>query len=96
MGLNKSERQLTYKVFSLLGSKTKHYSFAQIQELILKSYTNSDEDKSYDLKVVLPAENRNHQRKISLIYDSDIEKVKKLANVVSDFIEIPYQEVSNE
>ena len=60
-----------------------------------ESDTDSDGDKSYRLKLVLPAENRNHQREISLRYDSEIEKVKKLANVVADFIEIPYQKVSN-
>ncbi|MDY7002547.1 MAG: hypothetical protein SWX82_00870 [Cyanobacteriota bacterium] len=94
--LNKRERQLTYKVFSLLGTKTKHYSFAQIKELILESDTDSDGDKSYRLKLVLPAESQNHQLKITIISDSRIEEVKKPANVVADFIEIPYQEVSNE
>ncbi|MDY7002550.1 MAG: hypothetical protein SWX82_00885 [Cyanobacteriota bacterium] len=92
--LTKRERQLTYKVFSLLGIKTKRYSFAQIQEFILESDTDFDGDKLYRLKVVLPPE--NHQREINLISDSDIEKVKKLANGVADFIEIPYKEVSNE
>ena len=42
--VNKGKQQLTHKVFSLLGTKSKHYSFAQIQELILESYTNKDED----------------------------------------------------
>ncbi|GGA26338.1 hypothetical protein [Okeania sp. KiyG1] len=94
--LNKSERQLTYKIYSLLGIKTKHYSFAQIKELILDSYTDSDGDKSCSLELVLPAENQNHQFKIPLIlYDSDIEKVKKLANVVANFIDKPYQYLSN-
>ncbi|NEP82413.1 MAG: hypothetical protein F6K39_32240 [Okeania sp. SIO3B3] len=112
--LNKSKRQLTYKVFYLFGTETKHYSFDQIQELILYSYIDSDGDKSYSLKVALPAENQNDRRKIPLMFailptenqndrwkiplilnDSDIEKVKKLANVVSDFIEKPYQELSN-
>ncbi|GGA26322.1 hypothetical protein [Okeania sp. KiyG1] len=76
--LNKSERQLTYKVFSLLGSKTKHYSFAQIQKLILESYTNSDEDenKSYRLELVLPGENLNHQLKITLKYHDNIKELK--------------------
>ncbi|GGA26315.1 hypothetical protein CYANOKiyG1_42270 [Okeania sp. KiyG1] len=111
MTLNKSERRLTYKIYSLLGIKTKHYSFAQIQALILESYTDSDGDTSYSLKVVLPAnnqndwweiplilpaENQNDQWKIPLIlHDSDIYKVKKLANVVSDFIDKPYKEQSN-
>ncbi|NEP77986.1 MAG: hypothetical protein F6K39_07240 [Okeania sp. SIO3B3] len=93
--LNKSERQLTYKVFSLLGIKTKHYSFAQIKELILENDTDIDGDKFYRLKVVLPSENQNNQLKITLIFDSDIEKVKKPANIVADFIEIPYQDLSN-
>ncbi|NET41610.1 hypothetical protein [Okeania sp. SIO2B3] len=94
--LNKSERLLTYKIYSLLGIKTKHYSFAQIKELILDSYTDSDGDKSCSLELVLPAENQNHQFKIPLIlYDSDIEKVKKLANVVANFIDKPYQYLSN-
>ncbi|MDY7002549.1 MAG: hypothetical protein SWX82_00880 [Cyanobacteriota bacterium] len=90
--LNKSERKLTYKICSLLKlyTETKHYSFAQIQELILEN----DENQVYELKLVLPPE--NHQREISLIKDSDVEKVKKLANFVADFIEIPYKEVSNE
>ncbi|NEP82412.1 MAG: hypothetical protein F6K17_26200 [Okeania sp. SIO3C4] len=97
--LIKSEKQLTYKVYSLLGlcTKTKHYSFAQIKELILDIYTDSDyEYKFYSLKIVLPAENQNHQREVTLTRDYSIEKVKKLANFVADFIEKPYQEVSNE
>ena len=97
--LNKSERQLTYKVFSLLGIKSKHYSFAQIQELILESYTNKDEDgdeyTSYSFKVVLPRKNRNNPFEITLMSNSDIAKVKETANTVSNFIDIPYQELSN-
>ncbi|NEP05623.1 MAG: hypothetical protein F6K25_20905 [Okeania sp. SIO2G4] len=48
-----------------MGTKTKHYSFAQIKELILESRTDSDGDKSYRLELVLPAENRNHQLEIT-------------------------------
>ncbi|MEM1168211.1 MAG: hypothetical protein AAGJ08_03760 [Cyanobacteria bacterium P01_H01_bin.35] len=50
---NNSERKLTYK--SLLGTKTKHYSFAQIKELILDSDRDSNGDQWYSFKVVLPA-----------------------------------------
>ncbi|NEO56981.1 MAG: hypothetical protein F6K54_30265 [Okeania sp. SIO3B5] len=95
--LNKSERQLTYKVFYLFGTETKHYSFAHIQKLILESYTNSDEDenKSYRLELVLPGENLNHQLKITLKYNDNIKRIKKSATMFSDFIEIPYQDLSN-
>ncbi|NET41611.1 hypothetical protein [Okeania sp. SIO2B3] len=96
--LNKSEGQLTYKISSLLGlyTKTKHYSFAQIKELILDSDTNSDGDKFYSLELVLPAENQNNQLKVPLRKYYDIERSKKAATILSDFIEIPYQDLSNE
>ncbi|GGA26331.1 hypothetical protein [Okeania sp. KiyG1] len=95
--LNKSERQLTYEESSLLNTYTKHYSFVQIKELIIDIYTDSDGDKFCSLKIVLvlPAENQNHQREVTLIKGFDIEKVKNLANTVADLIEIPYQELSN-
>ena len=79
--LNKSERQLTHKVFSLLGTKTKHYSFAQIQELILESNTDDDGDNTYRFKMVLP-----EKTNVTLISNSKIEKVKKFANTVTNFI----------
>ncbi|NER05836.1 MAG: hypothetical protein F6K17_26205 [Okeania sp. SIO3C4] len=96
--LNKSERQLTYKISSLLGlsNETKHYSFAQIKELILDSDTDSDGDKRYSLELVLPAENRNNQFKVPLRKYYDIERSKKAATILSDFIDKPYQDLSNE
>ncbi|NES68456.1 MAG: hypothetical protein F6K24_26085, partial [Okeania sp. SIO2D1] len=57
---------------------------------------DEDENKSYRLELVLPGENLNHQLKITLKYNDNIKIIKKSATMFSDFIEIPYQEVSNE
>ncbi|MDY7002548.1 MAG: hypothetical protein SWX82_00875 [Cyanobacteriota bacterium] len=94
--LDKSERQLTYQESSLLGTYTKHYSFAQIKEFILENSTDIDGDQSRKLKIVLPAENQNDRREVTLIKGFEIEEIKKLANTVADFIEIPYQDLSSE
>lgn len=91
---SKSDQRLNYKTFSSsAGIKIKNCSFAQIKELIIESDTDSDENTYYSLKLVLPA--KNNLSKVTLISDSDIEKVRKLANIVGNFIEIPYQELSN-